>query len=56
MIYWSLAFFILAIVAGLLGFTALAQSASTAGKILFFLFLILFAVGMVPRIIKRFRK
>ena len=56
LIYWSLAFFILAVVAGFLGFAGFARAAATAGKILFFLFLVLFGVAMLLRYLRRFHK
>jgi len=50
MLTWSLAFFIVAIIAGVLGFGGIAAGAATVAKILFFLFLaiciVLFLVGI----------
>jgi uncharacterized membrane protein YtjA (UPF0391 family) len=44
---WSLAFFLVALVAGVLGFTELASGAAWAAKLLFFLFLACFVVFFV---------
>ena len=44
MLYWSAIFFVIALVAALLGFGGLAHGAADIGKVLFFLFIILFVV------------
>jgi uncharacterized membrane protein YtjA (UPF0391 family) len=53
MLYWTLVFFIVALVAGLFGFFPIAAGAMEIAKILFFVFLVLFVVslitGMWPR-------
>ena len=41
---WALIFFVLAAIAGLFGFTNLATGAADIGKVLFFIFLVVFAV------------
>jgi len=47
MISWALTFLVLALIAGMLGFTAIAGTALEIAKILFFLFLILFVVSLL---------
>jgi len=47
MLYWALMFLIVAIIAGLLGFGAIAFAAAGVAKILFFIFLILFLASLV---------
>lgn len=47
MLRWALVFLVLALVAGLLGFTGIAGSSMYIAKILFFVFLVLFIVGLV---------
>lgn len=47
MIYWSAVFFIVAIIAAILGFGGIAAGAAEIGKILFFLFAVLFVLSMV---------
>lgn len=47
MLSWALTFLILAVIAGLLGFTTVAGVSITAAKILFFVFLILLVVSLV---------
>lgn len=47
MLYYSLLFLIIALVAGVFGFTTVAGTAYVAAKILFFVFLILFVVSLL---------
>lgn len=50
MLSWSLGFFILAVIAAVLGFTEIAIGIASIAKVLFFLFLIMFVVSLViPR-------
>lgn len=47
MLDWSITFFILALVAAFFGFGGVAAEAAWIGKVLFFLFIVLFLVGLV---------
>ncbi len=47
MLYWSLAFFVVAIVAAALGFGGIAAGASSIAQLLFGVFLILAIVSVV---------
>ncbi len=47
MLTWVVIFLIIALVAGALGFTGLADAAGGIAEIIFFFFLILFLVGVV---------
>jgi uncharacterized membrane protein YtjA (UPF0391 family) len=47
MLNWAVTFFIIAIVAAVLGFTRIAGSAIDIAKILFFVFLILAVVSFI---------
>ena len=47
MLSWTLTFLIVAIVAAVFGFGGLAAGAAEIAKVLFFLFLIAFAVSLV---------
>ena len=47
MLSWALTFFVVAIIAAVLGFTSIAGAAAGIAKILFFVFLILFVVSLV---------
>lgn len=42
MLSWSLTFFVLAVMAAVLGFSGIAAAATSIAKILFFIFLVLF--------------
>src|SRR5581483_6507015 len=47
MLYWALIFFIVAILAAVLGFGGVATAAAGIAKILFFLFLVLFIINLI---------
>lgn len=47
MLGWALTFLVVALIAGLLGFTSIAGAAMGVAKILFFVFLVLFLVSIV---------
>ena len=47
MLFWAAIFFIIAVFAGVLGFTGVAVAATEIAKILFFVFLILFVVSLI---------
>lgn len=53
MLMWVITFLIIAIIAGLLGFTAIAGAAIGIAKIIFFIFLVLFIVALVMHIVRR---
>jgi len=47
MIKWSVVFLVIALIAGLLGFTSIAGAALGIAKILFFVFLVLFIIALI---------
>ena len=47
MLFWSLMFFILALLAGTLGFAGLAGAATGVAQVLFFVFLMGFVISLV---------
>jgi len=47
MLNWALTFFVVAIIAAVLGFTSIAGSAIDIAKILFFVFLVLAIVSFI---------
>jgi uncharacterized membrane protein YtjA (UPF0391 family) len=53
MLNWAIAFFIIAIVAALFGFTGIAAGAAEIAKILFFVFLVLFLDSLVVGLLRR---
>jgi uncharacterized membrane protein YtjA (UPF0391 family) len=52
-LYWAITFFIIALVAALLGFTGISAGVAAIGKILFFVFLVLFVGSLVGSLFKR---
>jgi uncharacterized membrane protein YtjA (UPF0391 family) len=53
MLRWALGFFIVALIAAVLGFTGIAVAAAGIAKILFFVFLVLFLFSIVAHLLKR---
>lgn len=53
MLYYAVVFFIVAIVAGLLGFGGISAGASGIAQVLFFIFIVLFLVSLVAGLLKR---
>ena len=47
MLRWAITFFVLALIAGVLGFGGLEGNLAQIGKILVFVFLVLFVVSLV---------
>ena len=52
MLGWALTFLVIALIAGLLGFTSVAGTAMGIAKILFFVFLVLFVVSLVMHLVR----
>ena len=52
MLRWALLFFIVAIIAGVLGFTGIAGVATDFARISFFLFLVVFVVSLVLGLVR----
>lgn len=52
MLSWALTFLIVALIAGVLGFTSIAGAAMGVAKIVFFLFLVLFVVSLVMHLVR----
>jgi uncharacterized membrane protein YtjA (UPF0391 family) len=53
MLYYAAVFLAIALVAALFGFTGIAVGAAEIAKILFLIFLVLFAVSLVVGLIRR---
>jgi uncharacterized membrane protein YtjA (UPF0391 family) len=53
MLRWALGFFVIALVAALLGFTGIAVASAGIAKIIFFIFLILFVVSLLGHLFRR---
>lgn len=52
MLGWALTFLVVALIAGVLGFTTIAGTAIGVAKILFFVFLVLFVVSLVMNMVR----
>ncbi|HLT01407.1 MAG TPA: DUF1328 domain-containing protein [Geminicoccaceae bacterium] len=52
MLYWALVFFVVAIVAALLGFGGIAQASAGIAQILFFIFLVLLIAALVMHFVR----
>ncbi|HUA33632.1 MAG TPA: DUF1328 domain-containing protein [Candidatus Binataceae bacterium] len=46
MLYWAFVFLIVALVAGVMGFGGIAGVATDMARVLFFIFLVLFVIGL----------
>ncbi len=53
MLYWTLCFLLISIVAGIFGFGGLSLAAAGIAKILFFVFLVLFLASLVMNAARR---
>jgi len=47
MLAWSIIFLVVALIAGVLGFGGIASTATGIARILFFVFLVLFAISLL---------
>jgi len=55
MLYYSAAFFVIAIIAAMFGFGGIADGATSIAKVLFFIFLVLFALSLITGLFRRGR-
>ena len=46
MIYWAMVFLLVALIAGIMGFTGIAVASAGIAKLLFFVFAVLFVVSL----------
>ncbi len=53
MLYWALVFLLVAVVAGLFGFGAIASTATGIAQVLFFVFLVLFVASLARGLLAR---
>ncbi len=53
MLYWAAVFFVIALIAALFGFGGIAAGAVEIAKILFFVFVIIFAVTLILGLLGR---
>jgi uncharacterized membrane protein YtjA (UPF0391 family) len=52
MLSWALAFFVIALIAAIFGFTSIAAGAASIAQILFFVFLVLFLGALVIGLVR----
>ena len=52
MLGWALTFLVVALIAGVLGFTTVAGAAMGIAKILFWVFLVLFVVSLIMHLVR----
>jgi uncharacterized membrane protein YtjA (UPF0391 family) len=53
MLYWTLMFLVIALIAGVLGFTGVAIAATGVAKLLFVVFLLLFVISLATHLTRR---
>jgi uncharacterized membrane protein YtjA (UPF0391 family) len=53
MLRWALVFFVVALIAAVLGFTGIAFAAAGVAKILFFVFVVLFFLSLFGHLARR---
>ena len=53
MLYWALVFFVVALIAGLFGFTGIYVAAAGIAQILFFVFIVLLLVSLLAGGLRR---
>jgi uncharacterized membrane protein YtjA (UPF0391 family) len=53
MLHYAAVFFVIALIAAVFGFTGIAIGAAEIAKILFLIFLVLFAVSLVAGLLRR---
>ncbi len=53
MIRWALGFFVIALIAAVLGFGGVAIAAAGIAKIIFYIFLVLFVVSLIGHLASR---
>jgi uncharacterized membrane protein YtjA (UPF0391 family) len=52
MLGWALTFLVVALIAGLLGFTTVAGASIAVAKLLFLVFLVLFVVSLIMHLVR----
>lgn len=53
MLHYAVVFFVIALIAGVLGFGGIAAGAAEIGKVLFFIFLIVFVATLIMGLLGR---
>lgn len=55
MLYWTAVFFVIALIAAVLGFGGVAVASAEIAKILFFIFIVLFVISLIFGLVGRRR-
>jgi uncharacterized membrane protein YtjA (UPF0391 family) len=55
MLYWAAVFFVIALIAGALGFGGIAAASAGIAQILFYIFLVLFLIALITGLVRRSR-
>jgi uncharacterized membrane protein YtjA (UPF0391 family) len=53
MLYWTIVFFLIAVVAAVFGFGGIAAGAATIAQILFWIFLVVFLLSLITGLVRR---
>jgi uncharacterized membrane protein YtjA (UPF0391 family) len=53
MLGWALTFLVIALIAAVLGFGGIAGASAGIAKILFFVFIVLFALGLIASLVRK---
>jgi len=53
MLRWTITFLIIAFLAAILGFTTLAGTAAYIAKVIFFMFVVLFVLGLIAQLVRK---
>jgi uncharacterized membrane protein YtjA (UPF0391 family) len=53
MLSWALAFFVVAIIAGIFGFGGIAEATADIAQLLFFVFLVLFVASLLMNLMRK---
>ena len=53
MLRWTITFLVIAFLAAILGFTALAGTAAWIAKTIFFMFVVLFVLGLIAQLVRK---
>jgi len=55
MLRWAIAFFVVALIAALLGFGGIAVAAAGIAKFIFYIFVVLFVISLLAHLLRRGR-
>ncbi len=53
MLYWAAVFFVISLLAAVLGFGGIAESSADIARVLFFIFIVLFVISLIAGLFRR---